>query len=135
MIKQLHNQIVKYNQLINKSNKEAQPKACDDMYAKGKAVNVGKEGLAAEFEKAMETAEGDDWHGFGANDVKGLFHAEIWLYDMKGLIEVKSWDKSELKKAKKKLREFEREVQNDPLQNEKPKMKESQKGKKRKAED
>ena len=35
----------------------------------------------------------------------------------------------------KKLREFEREVQNDPLQNEKPKVKESQKGKKRKAED
>ena len=35
----------------------------------------------------------------------------------------------------KKLREFEREVQNDPLQNEKPKMKESQKGKTRKAED
>ena len=54
---------------------------------------------------------------------------------MKGLIEVKSWDKSELKKAKKNIREFEREVQNDPLQNEKPKMKESQKGKKRKAED
>ena len=53
---------------------------------------------------------------------------------MKGLIEVKSWDKSELKAAKKKLREFEREVQNDPLQNEKPKMKESQKEKKRKAE-
>ena len=54
---------------------------------------------------------------------------------MKGLIEVKSWDKSELKKAKAELQEFEREVQNDPLQNEKAKMKESQKGKKRKAED
>ena len=40
-----------------------------------------------------------------------------------------------MKKAKKKLREFEREVQNDPLQNEKPKMEESQKGKKCKAED
>ena len=39
-----------------------------------------------------------------------------------------------MKKAKKKLREFEREVQNDPLQNEKPKVKESQKGKKHKAE-
>ena len=71
------------------------------MYAKGKAVNVGKEGLAAEFEKAMETAEGDDWNGFGANDVEGLFHIERWLSYMKGLIEVKSWDKSELKKAKK----------------------------------
>ena len=96
---------------------------------------MGKEGLAAEFEKAMETAEGDDWHGFGANDVEGLFHAEKWLSYMKGLIEVKSWDKSELKAAKKKLQGFEREVHNDPLQNEKPKMKESQKGKKRKAED
>ena len=40
-----------------------------------------------------------------------------------------------MKKAKKKLWEFKREVQNDPLQNEKPKVKESQKGKKRKAED
>ena len=40
-----------------------------------------------------------------------------------------------MKKATKELREFEREVQNDLLQNEKPKMKESQKGKKRKAED
>ena len=40
-----------------------------------------------------------------------------------------------MKKAKKKLREFEREVQNDPLQNEKPKVKDCQKGKKRKAED
>ena len=40
-----------------------------------------------------------------------------------------------MKKAKKELREFEQEVQNDPLQNEKPKMKESQKAKKRKAED
>ena len=76
------------------------------MYAKGKAVNVGKEGLAAEFEKAMETAEGDDWHGFGANDVEGLFHAERWLYYMKGLIEVKSWDKSELKKAKKQNKQL-----------------------------
>ena len=47
---------------------------------------------------------------------------------------MKSWDKSELKKAKAELQEFEREVQNDPLQNEKPKVKESQKGKKRKAE-
>ena len=63
---------------------------------------MGKEGLAAEFEKAMETAEGDDWHGFGANDVEGLFHAERRLSYMKGLIEVKSWDKSELKKAKQK---------------------------------
>ena len=104
------------------------------MYAKGKAVNVGKEGLAAEFAKAMETAEGDDWNGFGANDVEGLFHTEKRLSYMKGLIEVKSWDKSELKKAKAELQEFEREVQNDPLQNEKPKVKESQKGKKRKAE-
>ena len=46
------------------------------MYAEGKAVTVGKEGLAAEFEKAMETAEGDDWNGFGVNDVEGLFHAK-----------------------------------------------------------
>ena len=105
------------------------------MYATGKAVNVGKEGLAAEFEKAMETAEGDDWNGFWANEVEGLFHTERWLSYMKGLIEVKSWDKSELKKAKAELQEFEREVQNDPLQNEKAKMKERQKGNKRKAED
>ena len=75
------------------------------MYAESKAATVGKEGLAAEFEKAMETAEGDDWHGFGANDVEGLFHAEKWLSYMKGLIEMKSWDKSELKKAKKELRQ------------------------------
>ena len=39
-----------------------------------------------------------------------------------------------VEEGEKELREFEREVQNDPLQNEKPKMKESQKGKKRKAE-
>ena len=102
------------------------------MYAKGKAVNVGKEGLAAEFEEAMCTAEKYLW---GTKHIEGLFDAERWLSYLKGLIEVKSWDKSELKKAKNELREFEREVQNDPLQNEKPKMKESQKGKKRKAED
>ena len=40
-----------------------------------------------------------------------------------------------MKKAKKEFWEFEREVQNDPLQNEKTKMKASQKGEKRKAED
>jgi len=39
-----------------------------------------------------------------------------------------------VEEGEKKLREFKREVQNDPLQNEKPKVKESQKGKKRKAE-
>ena len=94
-----------------------------------------RKGWQQSSKKAMETAEGDDWNGFGANDVEGLFHAERWLSYMKELIEVKSWDKSELKKAKKELQEFEREVQNDPLQNEKAKMKESQKGKKRKAED
>ena len=101
------------------------------MYAKGKAVHVGKEGLAAEFEDAMCTAEKYLW---GTKDIEGLFDAERWLSYLKGLVEVKLWDKSELKKAKKKLREFEREVQNDPLQNEKPKVKENQKEKKRKAE-
>ena len=38
-----------------------------------------------------------------------------------------------VKGAKAELQEFEPEVQNDPLQNEKPKMKERQKGKRCKA--
>ena len=54
------------------------------MYAKGKAVNVGKEGVAAEFEKAMETAEGDDWNGFGANDIEGPLQAARWLLILRG---------------------------------------------------
>ena len=71
----------------------------------------------------------------GTKDIEGLFDAGRWLSYLQGLIEVKSWDKSELKAANEKLQEFEREVQNDPLQNEKAKMKERQKGNKRKAED
>ena len=68
------------------------------MYAEGKAVTVGKERLAAKFEDAMCTAEQSLW---GTNDIEGLFDAERWLSYLKGLIEVKSWDKSELEKAKK----------------------------------
>ena len=104
------------------------------MHAKGKAATVGKEGLAAEFEKAMGEAYSYIWET-DADAIEGLLNAERMVSYLQGLIEVKSWDKSELKKAKAELQEFEREVQNDPLQNEKPKMKESQKGKKRKAED
>ena len=60
---------------------------------------MGKERLAAEFEDAMWKDEKYLW---GTKDIEGLFDAERWLSYMKGPIEVKSWDKSELKKAKKK---------------------------------
>ena len=56
------------------------------MYAKGKAVTGGKEGLAPEFEDAMYTAEKYQW---GTKDIEGLFDAERWLSYLKGLIEVK----------------------------------------------
>ena len=56
------------------------------MFAEGKAVTGGREGLAAEFEDAMCTAEKYLWV---MEDIEGLFDAERWLSYLKGLIEVK----------------------------------------------